>query len=164
MIRIDLVMLIAREVVARFVVETFAEHVHEDHVLPVSDSQARGSRLREDGTPGIHVRFTHLRIDSRSCLAWSVPNRFHSKNSPDPTATRRSPSTPTRRSRPDRTRASRESAVFLGQPGIEHPAEIHVARHASRRDDDRLARANVQRGAVVAHLDAKHPARVRLSR
>ena len=40
MIRIDLVMLIAREVVARFIVETFAEHVHEDHVLPVSDSQA----------------------------------------------------------------------------------------------------------------------------
>ena len=36
--------------------------------------------------------------------------------------------------------------------GIEHAAEIDVSGRAAGGDDDRLARADIERGAVVAHL------------
>ena len=54
--------------------------------------------------------------------------------------------------------------VFLGQPRIEHAAEVDVAGVAAGGDDDALGGADVDGLAVGLHLDAEHASRSSASR
>ena len=63
-----------------------------------------------------------------------------------------------------RPRHAGEAAIFLGQARVEHAAEIDVAGRTAGADDDRLAGADVERGAVVVDRDPEHrPERGRLA-
>ena len=51
------------------------------------------------------------------------------------------------------------AVVFLGQPRVEHPAEVHVVAGATGGEDDAFARTNVQGLTLIGGLDSQDSAR-----
>src|SRR5271166_5509956 len=54
-----------------------------------------------------------------------------------------------------------ETAILFGQARVEHAPEVDIAGRAAGADNDGLARADVQSGALVVGSDAEHGAGVR---
>ena len=49
--------------------------------------------------------------------------------------------------------------ILLGQPGVEYPAEVHIAAVAASANDDALPRPDVHGLALVRCRNSKNPSR-----
>ena len=72
-IGIDRIVVVGGELPARLVVETLAQHVHQDDILPVLHAQTRGAGAVEDRTARHPLQIRDSHTGCRWCRAWSRP-------------------------------------------------------------------------------------------
>ena len=170
--------------VFHLIIEALAHLVDDDRVLPVAHAEARGADLGEDGAILGPPDVVRPRADDRPLAEGAVSIKRLVRRAPERCTNRHGGQLAAGILGRELVGGERE---FLGQPRVEHPAEVDIARAPARADDDGLLgpdgdgfrvhvdvavgakalerrRGSGQDRGGVACLDAEHPSPSRASR